>query len=167
MANKKTEFTTPTLTHAARHGHHREMSNCPPVEFSSWRPWRDVNDRARKEVNNTGAYLLARFEEQPPNGPADPACADVFYIGKSHGRTNYLQSRLRQFGDSARYWGEQRSGHYAAWEYPKLYKEDRVTPPTKGPMTASAHVVDCCCDVRRPVSSNATPIGNINQRHSS
>lgn len=107
------------------------MSLPTPV-FTPWFPWRYIDDGAPAELAaqlwRVGCYLLARFEGDPPAGPADPANAAVFYIGETHGVSASLAGRLGAFGTSAGFYGDQWNGHYAAWQYPH-----RIADVIRGP----------------------------------
>ncbi len=118
----------------------------PSIAFSPWRPWAAVGERPWKGLNETGAYLLARFPGSPPTGPAEPTAPEIFYIGEAHGRTSCLRNRLKQFGDSAGFWGRQKNGHYAAWDYPERFPQDKSVSPRNGePVIKSDRVFVAVC----------------------
>lgn len=122
------------------------MTSVPSVKFSAWRRWTDVSDSAWVGLNETGAYLLARFTGDVPVGAADPSTPDIFYIGESHGRTSCLRKRLGQFADSAGFSGPQKNGHYAAWSYPEEFPMDALkAAPSSGPVTSAQHVYVAVC----------------------
>ena len=69
----------------------------PQVGFSEWARWSSRN--RLPNVGKSGVYLVARFEEEPSGGPADPYEKGVVYIGES--ARGMIQQRLRAFGGAA------------------------------------------------------------------
>ena len=69
----------------------------PQVGFSEWARWSSRN--RLPNVGKSGVYLVARFEEEPSGGPADPYEKGVVYIGES--ARGMIQQRLGAFGRAA------------------------------------------------------------------
>jgi hypothetical protein len=67
------------------------------VGFTPWVSW--GNRRSQPEKDESGVYLIGRFEQQPPPGPADPFDERVVYIGES--LSERFQGRWRSFGRAA------------------------------------------------------------------
>ena len=65
--------------------------------FTPWVSWANRNSLADKD--KSGVYLIGRFEQLPPPGPADPLEKNIAYIGESSG--GRFQSRWRAFARSA------------------------------------------------------------------
>ncbi|MBK7074593.1 MAG: hypothetical protein IPH44_20080 [Myxococcales bacterium] len=107
------------------------MTDLPDGPFNGWHPWTDVLSGGPPDLEEVGAYLLARFPDGAPTA-VDPTDSRIFYIGETHGPTRTLRARLTDFGRSAGFLGRQENGHYAAWEYPKAFKED-VRPERTDP----------------------------------
>lgn len=128
------------------------MDSPIPV-FTRWFPWRSTDGEAPAQLGTllrkVGCYLLARFESDPPAGPANPAHPSVFYIGETHGSSASLAGRLGAFGNSAGFHGDQWSGHYAAWQYPHRIDNVIVGPGSHGNgyHTSSKHVYFALCTV--------------------
>lgn len=123
----------------------------PVPEFTPWFPWSYLDGATPPDIavklRQVGCYLLARFDGEPPEGPADPADPKVFYIGETHGNTTSLWGRLSAFGNSAGFYGGQWNGHYAAWRYPDLFPEDvlGVGVEGQGKSCSSGHVFVALC----------------------
>ena len=67
------------------------------ISFTPWASWAHRNSLDDKD--RSGVYLIGRFEQPPPAGPADPLEKNIVYIGESaEGR---FQSRWRAFARSA------------------------------------------------------------------
>ena len=67
------------------------------VCFTPWVSW--VSRYSLPDKGKPGVYLIGRFEQQPPPGPADPFEERIVYIGESSG--GRFQSRWRSFERSA------------------------------------------------------------------
>jgi hypothetical protein len=67
-----------------------------PLAYSEWHPWLDRNKIP--QINLPGIYLLARFTDGCPDGPADPLCSGIVVIGETR---RSLRGRLKQFHDAA------------------------------------------------------------------
>ncbi len=67
------------------------------ISFSPWANWASRNNLPDKD--KPGVYLIARFEQKSPSGPADPFEKSIVYIGESSG--GRFQSRWRSFERSA------------------------------------------------------------------
>lgn len=125
----------------------------PTPTFTPWFPWRFIDGGTPADLDaklrKVGCYLLARFDGEPPAGPADPASPSVFYIGETHGVSGSLWVRLGAFGNSAGFYGDQWNGHYAAWQYPHRI-EHVIRGPGRdgnGHHTSSEHVYVAVCPV--------------------
>ena len=65
--------------------------------FSPWVNWVNRNSLAGKgKEDKGGVYLFARFEQEPPHGPADTLEKSVIWVGQSSKRT--FKSRWDPFG---------------------------------------------------------------------
>jgi hypothetical protein len=65
--------------------------------FTPWASWANRNSLADKD--KSGVYLIGRFDQPPPVGPADPLEKNIVYIGESSG--GRFQGRWRAFARSA------------------------------------------------------------------
>jgi len=86
----------------------------PRILFTHWVKWKD-----REQLNKIklpGVYLLARFDNNAPLGPASPLKEQVIYIGETC--ANSLLGRWRQFNRSA-FHG--RKGHSGGVTYRQVF----------------------------------------------
>ena len=65
--------------------------------FTPWVAWVDRNKQP--ESDKPGVYLIGRFKEQPPAGPANPLDKRVIYIGES--AAGRQKGRWRSFARTA------------------------------------------------------------------
>ncbi len=90
--------------------------------WSAWMPWETYWKEGYRspDMENSGVYLLACFEESP-EGAADPTHERIVYVGETTGQ--YLQNRLYQFNRSAH---EGKDGHSGGWTYRDLKEAGRL-----------------------------------------
>ena len=87
------------------------------IGFSSWIRW-DVRNSI-PNIGKPGVYLIGRFTQAPPSGPANPLEINVVYIGEStDGRFRY---RWRSF-DRAAFKGKK--AHRGGVEYQQKFGGD-------------------------------------------
>jgi len=84
--------------------------------FAPWVRWADKSRLPDK--SKSGVYIIGRFENKPPLGPADPLDKGVVYVGESS--TGRLQSRWRSFERSVGSKGKHRGGK----RYKEMFGED-------------------------------------------
>ena len=84
--------------------------------FAPWVRW--ANKSSLPDRSKSGVYIIGRFENEPPLGPADPLDKGVVYIGESS--TARLQNRWRSFERSVRSKGKHRGGK----RYKEMFGED-------------------------------------------
>jgi len=65
--------------------------------FSPWAKWASRNNLTNED--DSGVYLIARFDQEPHSGPGSPFEKSIVYIGESSG--GRLRGRWRSFERSA------------------------------------------------------------------
>ena len=69
----------------------------PKETFRPWVRW--VNRLSQPDKDKSGVYLISRFEQKPPDGPANPCDQNVVYIGESS--RDRFKGRWRSFHRAA------------------------------------------------------------------
>jgi hypothetical protein len=78
----------------------------------------DVDDNLAKVRYLGGVYLVADTKRSPRQ--TDASASAIEYIGE----TGQFKRRMKQFGDSAGFYGKQRNGHSAGWRWPPRGKKN-------------------------------------------
>lgn len=102
------------------------------ISFSPWMKW-SVRDKYLKQLRGkmqSGVYLIARFNEVPPLGTAEPLDEIVLYIGES--TKDRLADRWRSFDKTAFGKGGK---HRGGIRYKKQYSSGSI--PASSPLSRS------------------------------
>ena len=111
------------------------------ISFSPWVNWASRNSLPGRDKPTV--YLIARFEQNPSPGPADPCEKSIVYIGgSSRGR---LQARWRSFDGAA---FEDKGRHRGGKRYNEQFGGDSsvvyvATLPGDGLITAFLELGTC------------------------
>lgn len=70
----------------------------PDIIFSEWYACDQVAHIPCGK--SRGLYIVARFDTAPEQS-ADPLCADILYIGETHGKNQSISKRLQKFFKAA------------------------------------------------------------------
>lgn len=77
------------------------------IEFSKWYPWNKRDEKNIPNIKKPGVYILAIFDNEPKDEPANPKEEHIIYIGET---CRTLHTRLNQFDKAAFYSGKNHSG---------------------------------------------------------
>ncbi|MCW5808373.1 MAG: hypothetical protein KIT31_38845 [Deltaproteobacteria bacterium] len=106
------------------------LATLPDPKFIGWFRWtalqnNSLDPETAQALQEVGTYLIAQFRDGVP-ASVDRTEPRIFYVGETHGPTRSLRARLTDFGRSAGFFGKQRSGHYAAWEFPDYAEKNGI-----------------------------------------